>query len=380
MNDENQAAPPGVTPAFGSIIDPPAPPPPESTEPPGPGAEAAAHPAADDRGLGIWLLVLLVCGAGGLLFGMQEMAALVAIAGLFVAAQAADADSRWRALYYLISWVVPAGGAVGGLVIAFAIAQSDLSGFFRFAVMGMSVASAGISLLMLFRPISDPLARVLFRVPPSHTLRLAARMVAMTFMLAIPAWFAFRYVLDSVIEDPSILLERVSLGGELIGYVLLALATVGYMVRRDLGSTLERLGIRPITTAHVATIAIGVVALFALNTGADAVERMFLPGLWKSDQAFNETLASGLGPGRILLLGLSAGIGEEITLRGALQPKLGLFLTSLLFASLHVQYSWFGVTVIFLLGMLLGTIRSRTSTSVAMAVHVLYDIVAVFSV
>jgi len=49
-----------------------------------------------------------------------------------------------------------------------------------------------------------------------------------------------------------------------------------------------------------------------------------------------------MGPGLMLLLGLSAGIGEEITLRGALQPKLGLALTSLLFAALHVQYSWYG--------------------------------------
>jgi CAAX protease family protein len=66
-------------------------------------------------------------------------------------------------------------------------------------------------------------------------------------------------------------------------------------------------------------------------------------------------------------------------MRGALQPRLGLVLTSLLFASLHVQYSWYGMVVIFLLGMVLGTIRRRTSTTAAMAVHVLYDIVAVLT-
>jgi hypothetical protein len=36
--------------------------------------------------------------------------------------------------------------------------------------------------------------------------------------------------------------------------------------------------------------------------------------------------------------------------------------------------------VIFLLGLTLGTIRMKTSTSVAMAVHTIYDVLAVLSV
>jgi membrane protease YdiL (CAAX protease family) len=80
------------------------------------------------------------------------------------------------------------------------------------------------------------------------------------------------------------------------------------------------------------------------------------------------------------VLGLSAGIGEELTMRGALQPRLGLAATALLFASLHVQYSWFGITVIFLLGLVLGLLRKHTNTSVAMAVHALYDMAAVLSI
>ena len=76
---------------------------------------------------------------------------------------------------------------------------------------------------------------------------------------------------------------------------------------------------------------------------------------------------------------VSAGVGEEITMRGALQPRLGLKLTSLLFASLHVQYSWFGVLVIFVLGLVLGVVRARTSTSVVMLAHTVFDVVAVFT-
>jgi len=66
-------------------------------------------------------------------------------------------------------------------------------------------------------------------------------------------------------------------------------------------------------------------------------------------------------------------------MRGALQPRLGLLLTSLVFAGLHVHYSWFGMATILLLGVLLGLIRNRTSTTVAILVHALYDIAAVLT-
>jgi membrane protease YdiL (CAAX protease family) len=215
---------------------------------------------------------------------------------------------------------------------------------------------------------------------PSNTLRLTAVITTLTLLLTFPAWFAFRVLMETLIDDPSELLERVSLGGELIGYAVLALAAVGFMVRRDLRASLDRLGIRSVPAGHLMMIALGVIALFALNTGAEWLQRLFFPDLWERDQRFNEALAATLSPARVLMLGLSAGIGEEITLRGALQPKLGLFMTSLLFACLHVQYSWFGMLVIFALGLVLGTIRMKGSTSVAIAVHAAYDVLAVLSV
>jgi membrane protease YdiL (CAAX protease family) len=65
--------------------------------------------------------------------------------------------------------------------------------------------------------------------------------------------------------------------------------------------------------------------------------------------------------------------------RGALQPRLGLLLSSLLFAALHVQYTWFGMGTVALLGMLLGYLRQRTNTTTAIAVHAAYDVIAALS-
>ena len=328
----------------------------------------------------MWLLVLLAFGAGGMVFGEYEMASLTAVAGLFVAAQAADADERWRTFYRMIAWIVPLGGATAFLGLGALIYQSDLQGPLRSVVLSLMLIAVVGSLLTALRPISNTVARLMFQGETSHTNRLAARLILFGLMIALPSWLAFREVLPTLLDDSSTLFENVSLGGGLIGYVVLALASVGLAIRRNLVNTLGRLGIQPLSPRHLAVMAIGVGGLYTLNSGADALQRAFFPELWASDHRVNEMLAGHLTVAQTLLLGLSAGVGEEITLRGALQPKLGLLMTSLLFAALHVQYSWFGMIVILLLGLLLGWIRARTSTSVAMGVHVLYDVAAVFSI
>ena len=143
--------------------------------------------------------------------------------------------------------------------------------------------------------------------------------------------------------------------------------------------SLERLGLTALRPAAWLTILAGIVALWLFNLGSEWIEQRAFPALWASDQAFTAALAGVMGPGLMLLLSLSAGIGEEITLRGALQPKLGIALTSLLFAALHVQYSWYGMLSILVFGLILGVIRKRSSTTAAILVHTLHNLLAVAS-
>jgi hypothetical protein len=372
-------------------IEPPAPAPIEASDAaptlaapetavPAPAPLEAAPRHGPETGLLIWLGILVVCGIGGLLFGGQELAALVALAGMFIAAQAADLDPRWGVLYLSLAWVVPIGGGATFAATTVLIAQSDLAGPLRIGILALSVASGLVCLATLFRPISDPLTRLLMRTAtPSHTLRLGARLVIAGILLAVPGWYAFRNIIQTLFQNSEQLMDQLPQVGGLVGYVLLALAAVGFLVRRDLRATLTRLGIARIGLRELAVIALGVGVLFVLDWGADSLQHHFFPALWKSDQQFNEALAGGLKPVQVVMLGLTAGIGEEITLRGALQPRLGIRLTSLLFAALHVQYSWYGMLVIFVLGMVLGTIRQRTNTSVAMTVHAIYDVIAVMT-
>jgi hypothetical protein len=76
------------------------------------------------------------------------------------------------------------------------------------------------------------------------------------------------------------------------------------------------------------------------------------------------------------LVALAAGVGEEAVFRGALQPRFGVPLTALLFAAVHVQYEIPGIVLIFLIGVALGILRERTSTTFTAVAHMLYDIAA----
>jgi hypothetical protein len=328
----------------------------------------------------LWLVVLGVTGAVSLIFNLQEAAFLVVLSGLFVAAQAADLYPPQRYLYWALTWTVPVTGAVVFGMFAVIVSRMDPSPT-QMIVVAVSATSALVSLLTMFRPFADTLCRTVFRnQEPSHSLRLAARIVLMGLMLAFPGWYAFRDTFEQLFADPTSLFDQGFLGSGLIGYVVLAFAAVGFMVRRNLRDTLERLGIRPMRPGDYAIVPLGVMLLFGLNIALESVQRQWFPDLWASDQRVSQLIASGLTPAQMLMLGLSAGIGEEITLRGALQPRLGLLLTSLLFAALHIQYSWFGMGVIFSFGLLLGFLRNRTSTTVVMAIHTLYDVVAVATI
>ena len=376
MRDSNQTPPhePPLLPPIASDFSFPVPP--EGGEGVAP-APASMPGLPLPRALVVWLVLLLGFGVGGVALGQQELAMLAAFAGIFVAANAADADRGWRELYYAIGWVVPALGFAASMAVAAAIWKSPLPGFTRAGLVVVSSVAAGISVLCIPPFAGRALAKFLFHDPDPYRLHLTARCVVITLALALPGWFAAQQMLETLLHENVSLMDQAGLSGSLLGYALLAFAGVGTWVRRSFAGACERLGLRVPGLRDLLVTGIALGALWLLNTGADFVQQHWFPDLWASDRRMTEAIASGVTPARAVLLGLSAGIGEEITLRGALQPRLGIPLTAAFFAALHVQYSWFGMLVIFLLGVLLGQVRKRTNTTVAILAHVAYDVIAV---
>lgn len=342
----------------------------------------AIPPEAVERSrwaLQIWFGILVIFGIGGLLLGQQELALLVAVSGVIVAAHAADFHSRFSLLYRTVSFALIAlcGSTLVAMAAYFRLAPP--AGLAGVIVPALSLVSGLLMFATGIPAVGMSLAHALFGARgDSHSYRLAARLTLFGFLIAVPGWFAVQPMFDRA-QDMNALFEHLSLGGAVFGYVILALAAVGFLVRRDLRSTLDRLGITRLGTRDLLLIALGVPLLFALNFAGEWGQHHWFPALAASDNRINQALAGALDKRAMIALALTAGIGEEITLRGALQPKLGLVLTSLFFAALHVQYSWYGMALIFALGMVLGVIRKRSNTTTAMIVHAAYDLLALLA-
>lgn len=358
--------------------------------------EVQALTARLRRGLFGWFLLLAAGSALFVLFDSGEGALLFAIAGLFVLAQATDTAAAAPAYRLWVHQTLPRTNLFAAMFRA--LVRSILPMFGALMLAGMASFAwqgepgprrtlaaawgAGAALLVLTlaaRPVADAVARLLFRTTSTtRTERLTARVTA-TALLAFPVFALQRpELLESLTAQGGDLVTPQGLVAQLIGLVTLGLAGVGLYLKRDLRATLERLGLTRMTARHWLWAAFGLAAVAGVNLGMEWIERHQFPALAAADDAATRMIAAHLSLGATIVLGICAGVGEEITVRGALQPRLGLLLSSLLFASGHVQYTWFGVLTVGLLGVSLGFIRQRSNTTTAMIVHALYDILAAF--
>jgi membrane protease YdiL (CAAX protease family) len=160
-----------------------------------------------------------------------------------------------------------------------------------------------------------------------------------------------------------------------IPLLLFGLAGVGLFVRRDVRGVVERLALRRPTLRQL-LVAVGVtLLLLAFDYGVTLLWQAVDPaGYDLVDRVANNIFGDLLSLGGAVALGLSAGISEEVLFRGAVQPRLGLLLTTLLFAIGHIQYGLTLATVeIYIIGLALGLLRNRTSTTICIVVHASYN-------
>jgi membrane protease YdiL (CAAX protease family) len=175
-------------------------------------------------------------------------------------------------------------------------------------------------------------------------------------------------------------LQSASLGsGTLVSgqavMLLFALAGVGLGTRRNVRQVLARLGLQRPTLRDLA-LAAGLIASFlALDYAVSVIWQRLWPLNYQLVSESSQHLFSPFDsiPGA-LVLGLSAGIGEETLFRGALQPRLRVLLTALVFTLGHVQYTLSPALLeILVIGLVLGWLRERTNTTTCMVTHAGYN-------
>lgn len=158
---------------------------------------------------------------------------------------------------------------------------------------------------------------------------------------------------------------------------------VGYAIRRNLGAALSRLGfVRP--TLKQVLIGLGTaVVLVALVQGIGfGVDWLWNQMGWPrtDSETFGELLAFAFNPLGAVVIGITAGLGEELSVRGVLQPRLGILLSNLFFTSLHAfQYNWDSLLIVFFVGLMLGLLRKRTNTTTSAIAHGTYDFLLIMA-
>ena len=157
---------------------------------------------------------------------------------------------------------------------------------------------------------------------------------------------------------------------------LAGLLGVGMLIRRNWRQSWDRLGVKSLTGRQVLVSLMAVVGLLALGYGLDAAERTLMPDAYEALESMGKAMWGDMRtPLAALLVSLASGTCEEILFRGALQPRLGLVVTSVFFAAVHTQY---GITLsllsVLLAGFVLGLFRQRINTTACIAIHVLYNL------
>lgn len=164
-----------------------------------------------------------------------------------------------------------------------------------------------------------------------------------------------------------------------VAFVGLAYVAVGYRNYRTGAEATSRLGI---TRPSFFEIAIGVAAVvpaFAFSFLGSALTTIFQPDVTERLTETLDNMTSGLqNPLGALLIGLTAGIGEEVLFRGAIQPRFGIVVSTVLWVLLHTQYELTWVILgLFLMGIMLGLIRKHVSTTAAIITHAVYNALVV---
>jgi CAAX protease family protein len=236
------------------------------------------------------------------------------------------------------------------------------------------MVTAAVAAVVASNPVRARLTRVLPIDPhnPVHALALVLAVILLGSQIAL---VTFSDVLAADRSQPP--LTVLDLFAQEVPFLIIAVTGVGLFVRRNGPETTVRLGVvRPAWwQITLALTAAGV--FFAFGQSVDWLSHSLTPQIAHNVDITTQHVFGGLGnPIGIAALALLPAICEEILFRGAIQPRLGLVVTALLFTSIHTQYSVsFDTFAVFVLAMGLGVIRKYTNTTTSSICHAAYNLV-----
>jgi membrane protease YdiL (CAAX protease family) len=248
------------------------------------------------------------------------------------------------------------------------------------------VLTTALSLLSLGLIASAPLRERLRRILPAQATYNADSPVhttACVLILAVICFVIGNFVAGGGIAGlaQSLQANHVDLNDLLLEdvvWVFAAVLGIGLALRRTPQQVIARLGLR-IPTRQDINWGIGIgLLLFGVVVATSSVWSLLVSTQQLQQQtAASDQLAQSFNSLPIAFItSVAVAIGEEIFFRGALQPVFGIWLTSLIFALMHTQYTLTPATlIIFVTSLGLGWLRQRYSTSASILGHFVYNFI-----
>lgn len=314
------------------------------------------------------------------------------IGGLALLAQAArksrGAEVTLIVALLVLSLLVAALGIVTGvgLLLTAAAGEDTPPEQLAFAAVGGAAIIVGIVGISLCVP---PLRKVLGRPPENPFWSDPPIFLALWLFAMVLANNAVSFLIFT--QEPDV--GRLFPGGRVsptvlltsqLPFVAVALVGVGIGVRRNLREAIARLGYGRINVKHLGVVVLFIGGALALSAAAEVLFARLQPDLYRQVGEISDSLFNPVGMSPVsavlfaIMIGVGAGLGEETLFRGAVQPVFGIVPTSILFASMHVQYGpSLLLGYIFLLSVGLGLLRNRINTTASFLAHAGYNCIGV---
>lgn len=247
----------------------------------------------------------------------------------------------------------------------------------------LTIASMIVSVLLLRSNAARLWVSRVIAEPTSYDPDSPLHTAAVVLALAMVAYLMLGFLAQGGTEGIAANLEDTGISGAevlltALLWVLAAALGVGYGLRRDAVAMFERLGLRRISARHVLLAGAVGFGMWLLSIVFSIVWLTLTdPEVFSQQNLAAEQLGRSVNTVLlVLLLSLGPAIGEEIFIRGALQPVFGIMLTSVFFTLLHTQYLFApSMLIIFAASFAFAVLRFRYGTTAAIVAHFVYNFV-----
>lgn len=282
-------------------------------------------------------------------------------------------------------WARIATAIIGGLTAGFVFLLGALDiagapvlagGLSASARLGLDIgtmATGFAAAALVSKPLRERLAG-LIPIDPDNPVHVLALVLAVILFGTQVTSIAFTNVLASDQSQAPLSLSDLIL--QEIPFLILGLAGVGIFMRRSAPAALERLGAVVPRWWQVPLALAAAGLFFGFGNAMDALNHTVSPQVAHQVDVTTQHVFGALGGSLgIAALALAPGICEEILFRGALQPRIGIVPTAILFTSIHTQYGLsLDLLAVFVLAIGLGLVRQYTNTTTSSLCHTTYNL------